>query len=890
MAKKKSKKTYSSKKKAQSAINKKGDKVYNKTQAANKVVAASGKKASDIKIKRIGEPGSGNMGVRLRWHPSQPEAQIKEFNIDIEWFSASLEEWIQLSNTTTAGQKDSVAEGWYMYTFDAENDTDVAQIRARVKPISENHSVKYTYYEPKRVKQGKKHVYKNVKKTGSKDVAWFKDPGYTGWAVLSPAPALEDAPEAPTRISATVPNRPAEPTAELQSNGDIEVKFEEIDATKAGNERRVYRCMDGDYESSGDDVSGAITANGAERFVDTTATPGHEYRYYIRAYNNRATPPLADEPPSLPTDLCKPIATEPVDIENLTAECFGTDSARVSFDYPDGFYYKALESVKVYYADSLEVLVTNKTSNSSVDVTLGFQEMSVIVSGLETGKTWYFAPWLATGSDDQLELFSEFTASCTIATTPDPPTMMDLPKAAYIGSEVDVVWTHNNADGSAQTAAEILVIATKGGESTSLTYTATSDERISIPISSEVFQDSSTFSVKVRTKGAADSWSEWSEDVAMTVYAKPSALLSLRDATQDGPYGKRVVSLPAVFDLSVSASSGALSQSVIQWRLVLRAKEAIDYVDSYGNDAVLSAGEIVADVSVDSDDDDFTQPNQVLEVTALDAVFMDGAAYDATVYALMDSGLESDPFTMSFDCAIESGMNAPTASIMEMYDWSVRIYPALYAYSNDDPPVETMPDNVLLSVYRIGNDGTLNLIADEIKNTGTFVTDRHPAFGEMRYRVVANNQDTDEVTVYDITEENDWNFILIQWNEKAGVTNQDYEDLQFAFEYVRLPWNTNVKHSSAKDVAYKKYQGRTHPIALYGTQVGETGSWTADIIKFEEDQELYQLRKLQAWMGECWVRDASGLSYPANVDVSISREWDSLAISVSLEVTRVDGD
>lgn len=897
--KKTGKGTFSSNKAAKKAVNKKGG-LPSYAEAGKKLAKASstGKTGKDVALKRTGKVGSGSTGVLFRYKCAQKAAQIDHFDIDIEWYSGTVGQWIETGNRTASVNPDSEAASWYTYTFNAENDVDCEQIRARVRPVSKTYSAQEDYYEPKKKtitykdKKGKKHkksVWVNEKKTRTSNKPYFTTPGYSDWAVLSPAPALEDSQDEAKKLRTKVPERPSEPTATLQSNGDVEVSFEAIDAEQAGNERRVFRCMDGEYESAGDDVSGAITENGTSRFVDTGALDGHEYRYYIQAYNNRSKPSLVSAGLSLPTDLCEPVRTPPVDVSWIYASCFGADSAEVSFLYDA--YFPAITSAKIYYADSLELLTTNKTANSSVEVSLGFQEMSAIVTGLDAGKTWYFAAWIKTGDGEQCELFSEMTASCTIATTPDPPTILALPKAAYVGESVEVQWTHNNADGSAQTAAQVSVTANAGGGNPSTTvYDVRGDEFYTVFIDPERFSDSSTCSIKVRTMGTADEFSEWSEDVEMIVYAKPSSRVSIQDASAEGPYGKRISKLPVRFDMSVSAKSGALSQSVTQWRLVLTAKEKIDYVDGYGNDAVIAPSEVVSEIIVDTNDEDFTQPEQTVEVTAIDAVFTNGAAYDATVYALMDSGLEAEPFTASFDCAIDSDMDAPIAAISTMYDWSVRIYPSLYKTEEvDGEEVSSLDDKVLFTVFRVGQDGTLDMVQTGVPNAeGVFAVDRHPSFGSMRYRIVANHQETDEVTVTDVEDDNGWDFILIQWDERAGVFDQDDDDVQFAFEYVRLPWNVTVNQQSQKDVAFKHYQGRRHPVALFGTQVGETGSWSCEIIKYEEDEELMKLRKLAAWMGECWVRDSSGLSYPANVDVRINRSWNSRAISVDLEVTRVD--
>lgn len=963
--------TYKTKKKAQAALNRSGSfqteadaRNYLKTTA----VSYGWPTVGWITIIRVGAVGSGSKTCEVRWTCTNDYSQIKDFEVDIEYYNTRVSRWLELNNSTTSVNKTSYI--WqngivYTYTFDAPDSKDVSAVRACARPRSDTHKVTSYYYTVEG--SGKKWTLKQHEVT--EDGPWFNDVQFSAWAQLSPAPALQDSNDAEAKLRAAKPNKPAKPSATLLSNGAIEVTFSNVAPDTADTCRVVYRCQDGKYTSAGSDMSGHIRDQGVSAFVDSKTAAGHEYRYYVRAHNHRGNGTWCNGA-SLPADLCATVKTRPVQVENMRAACYGDDGATVSFSYPTSAYFPALEEAKVYYADSKAVLTTNKTACQSVDVALGSRNMSAIVTGLEAGKTWYFAAWVKTGSDTQQALFCSAVASCTIATTPDPPTLLPIPRSAVLGESIVLEWVHNNADKSAQRQAQVSITARAADQQQfTTTINVTTDEHVTIPFPASTYSDQMSVSIKVRTKGAGNNFGDWSEDAHLTLYARPFTTLQITNADQGNVEGLAVTTLPVQLALAVQAREGTLSQSVVQWAVTIRSAEMATYLDMFGNEEMLAPGEVVCEVTVDSFEDDFTQPEQTLPIGATDAVFVNGVSYDVEATALMDSGIETDKATARFTCDFANGIGSPTAYVQTAPDWSARIYPSLttkrpiadgedyvvdgpvlrvaeieegeytltlayvkgdegaqvssmawdghefdfampdgwtsvtsLSYDDGGEPVEMMgqvheaialAEDVTLSVYRVGRDGEMDLVAKDYPNRpGVFVVDRHPTFGEMNYRIIANSMLTDEITAADTSGSNRWRTVLIQWAEEDAPTEPEFEDdtVQFAFEFVELPWNITVNQSSSKDVALKNYVGRRHPVSLYGTQVGETGSWTCRIIKYEEDRELTQLRKLAGWMGDCWVRDPSGLSYPANVNVSITRAFDDLGIDISLEVTRVDGD
>ena len=92
----------------------------------------------------------------------------------------------------------------------------------------------------------------------------------------------------------------------------------------------------------------------------------------------------------------------------------------------------------------------------------------------------------------------------------------------------------------------------------------------------------------------------------------------------------------------------------------------------------------------------------------------------------------------------------------------------------------------------------------------------------------------------------------------------------------------------ATEVSFVEYAGRKHPVSYYGTQVGETSSWSMVIPK-EDKETIYALRRLSLWSGDVYVREPSGMGYWANVNVSFSQKHTEVTVPVTLDITRVEG-
>lgn len=206
----------------------------------------------------------------------------------------------------------------------------------------------------------------------------------------------------------------------------------------------------------------------------------------------------------------------------------------------------------------------------------------------------------------------------------------------------------------------------------------------------------------------------------------------------------------------------------------------------------------------------------------------------------------------------------------------------------------TLGDDLTLSVYRREFDGSFTEIQSNIPNNGsTWVVDPHPALDSARYRIVAVDNSTGAISYCDLPGYPiGCTSVIIQWDEAWSVFDNTSEDALVEPEWtgslLKLPYNIDVSTKHRADVALVEYIGRKHPVSYYGTQLGETETWNAEIPKSDVDT-LYALRRLAIWSGDVYVREPSGSGYWANIAVSLSQKHREVTIPVTLEITRVEG-
>lgn len=400
-------------------------------------------------------------------------------------------------------------------------------------------------------------------------------------------------------------------------------------------------------------------------------------------------------------------------------------------------------------------------------------------------------------------------------------------------------------------------------------------------------------------------------------------------------YLDTVESLP----LKVRAVAGPDTQIPISYHLTIKANEPYETVDNVGNIVFVNEGDVVFSKHYDI--------STVLEteLSASDLTLENGMTYTITCTVSMDSGLTAEE---SIDFTVAWGVQeyTPNAEIIIDNDtYSAYIKPYCMAYRTTYHKVNyqnslyvateevidslygeeinsvtttgekvfsgvtadgeevyfctvtesTRIEDVLLSVYRREYDGTFTeLIRDLDGADNSFITDPHPALDYARYRIVATSKTTGSVIYNDLPGHPvGEKALIIQWEEAwsmfdTGGNEDALSTPPWTGSLLRLPYNIDISYKYSSDTSLVGYIGRKHPVAYYGTQVGETATWSVAIDKNDEET-IYALRRLSNWMGNVYVREPSGSGYWANVKVSFNTKHKSVTMPVTIEVTRVEG-
>ena len=545
---------------------------------------------------------------------------------------------------------------------------------------------------------------------------------------------------------------------------------------------------------------------------------------------------------------------------------------------------KALSSTSVYldWADvknakeyEIEYTTQKRYFDSSTEVK-SMTVKSVVshaeVTGLDTGAEWFFRVRVANdkGSSPWTDI-----ASVKLGTAPSVPTTWSSSTTITTGDPLTLYWVHNAEDGSSQTYAQ-LELDIGGVKSTKLIQNSTDefekDKTSKYVIDTSGYLEGTKILWRVKTKGAIDTYSDWSAQRTVDIYAPPTVSLIVID-----PEGEPVDTLES-FPFYIACETGPVSQKAIAYHVSVTANEGYETTDSRGNPLIVKAGQEVYggyfDVAMM-----FSAGNIDLE---------NNIKYTITVTVAMDSGLTAET-SSEFTVAWTDVAYPPNAEIS--YDpktYTTSIGP--YCVDEDGRLIQ----GVTLSVYRREYDGGFVELATGLNNLNrTFVTDPHPALDYARYRIVATTESTGAISYYDLPGHPiQEKAVVIQWNEEwSNFQNESETALEkptWNGSLLRLPYNIDVSDNHNKDSALVEYIGREHPVAYYGTQLGESSTWNVEIDKADKET-LYGVRRLARWMGDVYVREPSGSGYWANIDVSFSQRHCELTIPITFDIVRVAG-
>lgn len=555
------------------------------------------------------------------------------------------------------------------------------------------------------------------------------------------------------------------------------------------------------------------------------------------------------------------------------------------------------------------------------------------LTGLESGDEYFFR--VRAVNKDGASAWCE-PKSVTIGEKPAAPTTWSSTTTAITGEVLNLYWVHNAADGSSQTYAELELIIDGIKETHTLENDRNEDEKDKTSvyfIDTTKYQEGTKILWRVRTAGVTLVYGDWSVQRTVDIYAPPTLELQLTDTD------KNSLSTVTAFPIRVYGLPGPNTQAPTSYHLTITSNEDYETVDNIGNPKTINRGQ-----EVYAQHFDISTPLEII-LSAGDIDLENNITYTIACIVSMNSGLTKEA-SLEFNVTWADQSYAPNAEISvdaETYTASIRPYCYKYdvadrvvvysngVYSITDETVESVygevingaktptgeqvysgttadgddiyfcqvessvpVEDVTLAVYRREFDGSFTELAAGLENANfTTIVDPHPSLDYARYRIVATSKTTGAVGFNDLPGYPIGGIAtIIQWDE-AWTSFETSETAAldqppWSGSLLKLPYNIDISDSSQPDVALVEYIGRSHPVAYYGTQRGSTSTWSM-VIRKDDKETLYALRRLANWMGNVYVREPSGSGYWANIKVSFSQKHRDLIIPVTLNVSRVEG-
>ncbi|WP_288070764.1 fibronectin type III domain-containing protein [Adlercreutzia caecimuris] len=492
---------------------------------------------------------------------------------------------------------------------------------------------------------------------------------------------------------------------------------------------------------------------------------------------------------------------------------------------------------------------------------------------LDQGRSWFF--WVRGCNESGDGEWSEASNEVVLGTPPTAPSVWADALAVVKGSPAGISWQHNSSDGSPQRKAEVWT--SLGGAPFRKTEVAGSKSTLDIPTSS--MSDGTELRVYVRTYGAHADPSPASETLTIGVWDRPEARVSAPSPATSYP-------------IPVTVETSAPRQQCVVLVLSIFAVGEQQIASADGTERTVRDGEeLLRQVHLNA-----ANPLTV-ELMPSDALLLDGATYRVAASCSMSSGLScADEAEMP--CDFEQQEADIDADILPFGEWSCEVVPAAYAVPEEvGEGIPAVPaEGWLMSVYRIETDGTLTaLLANAPSDGSRSVVDAHAALSDQAYRVVGIDPTSGAVAWEDFTGDVRMRRgLLIQWDGDASAAREYVDGEPVGGSPIEpgsslfLQYSNDGSVDNDMDVDLTEYIGDLHPTSDYGTQLGQTASWSARI-RASDTETLGMLRKLACHRGDVYVRDKLGDGYWAVAKPSWRFADGSPKIDVSVKLTRTTG-
>lgn len=645
-----------------------------------------------------------------------------------------------------------------------------------------------------------------------------------------------------------------------QDGARVSIQWERVNEYQAY--ANVYRSVDGGEWALYRQVS-AVSGS----FVDAALARGSSYRYQLRAaLSDKRT--LGE---ATPVEEGLSFDAAPLPVEGLRARALTSTSMTLTWTNRG----HVGECYDVEWSSDGDAWANNEASAIS-SATLEEAEADVYtVGGLDSATRWFARVRRRneTGASDWTTIVSTL-----LGTVPSAPTLGALPVSVPVDGTLAVSWTHNSEDGSAQSAFELELNGTAAVSGTTASAATVRPAEISVG-------DGGELRVRVRTKGALESWSDWSEPAVVQVWAQPSVGVSL--VCGGSEVAGAATSMP--MQLRVQLSAYVAGNHAIAWWADVSAGEGYPSTARDGSPAVVAEGERLWRLDAVPDDGTEVPPegdacNRVCLLVTVDASCLrmePNVSYVAHGGCVTAAGLRAEG-SVAFTWDPSGSVGDPSA---------VLSYDPLTLSMGVEVACEDGAPGTMLSVWRVEQGGSAVLVAEGLAPGGTCV-DPHPDFGSCVYRVVATDPESGMQSSAEFEAWVDEGALVVQWGERWEGDAEAEEVapgvLSYAGSRIRLPYDVRIEEDREVEMAEVEYLGRRLPVLYVGEMQRQQLSASGTLYEDDDPGAHGRIRDLLSHGGPCYVRAPSGVGFWASVRGNLSADMGGVS-TYSLTFKRVEG-
>lgn len=437
------------------------------------------------------------------------------------------------------------------------------------------------------------------------------------------------------------------------------------------------------------------------------------------------------------------------------------------------------------------------------------------------------------------DAYSDYVTSAPVSavSAPNPPTLRMPVNGASVSLDMGSItfsWQHNATDGSSQERAQLRY---RKNDGTYQTVSLAADSSYALSLSSGFSAQDSLF-WQVRTKGAHEDWSGWSEESEVQILTKPELTFTSPDT------GSIIDRLPVQMAWEYTDQSGTLQS------LTLDVKK----------DGILQERYQVPVGEGTPGSYDYTLSHFLFE--------------NETVYALTATALSSTGFTSVSDISITIAYEQVSleGGLIPVVTFDEDGIATIVTERDVGESEEAEPAEITSAIlYRV-HDRRRSLVAEGL-GEGMQITDRYaPINVPFSYELLMLTA-AGEVSIVTVEVQQESSLWFVYWD--GGIA--------------RAEWNPEGQISLKRpERTQVRYSGREYPVSYDSKAMEESFSFSTVIL---DREELDNFRQMMRDGGTGIWKSGDGDVYDADFEFSYSSDYkgSEWQYNCSLGVTRIDG-